>query len=142
LWQVHTRQANSFLPLNQKTNGTTVISNDLGTTWTATSAPNESWLTIASSADGNTLIAGAANGGLYVLHAACKPRLNLDLTSNQFMHSWMIPSTNFGLWQNPGLTPANWSIVTNSPVLNLTNLQNQMVLPLINGGAFYRLATH
>jgi len=24
LWQVHTRQANSFLPLNQKTYGTTV----------------------------------------------------------------------------------------------------------------------
>jgi hypothetical protein len=31
--------------------------------------------------------------------------------------------------------------VTNPPVLNLTNLQNQVTLPLSGGSGFYRLKT-
>jgi hypothetical protein len=36
---------------------------------------------------------------------------------------------------------ANWTDVTNPPTLNLTNLQNQVALPLPAGNVFYRLKT-
>jgi len=33
------------------------------------------------------------------------------------------------------------SQIANPPVLNLTNLQNQVTLPMNNGSGFYRLKT-
>jgi len=36
---------------------------------------------------------------------------------------------------------ASWSDVTNSPVLNLTNLQNELVLSPNSSSGFYRLKT-
>jgi hypothetical protein len=52
-----------------------------------------------------------------------------------------VPSTNFALQQNADLSTANWTVVTNTAVLNLTNLQNQVSLPLPSGNAFYQLKT-
>jgi hypothetical protein len=43
------------------------------------------------------------------------------------------------LQQNPDLITTNWTDVTNTPVLNLTNLQNQVFLPLPAVNSFYRL---
>jgi len=36
---------------------------------------------------------------------------------------------------------SNWTDLTNSPVLNLTNLQEEVVLSPINGSGFFRLKT-
>jgi len=55
------------------------------------------------------------------------------------MFSWLIPSTNFVLQQNLDLTATNWTDITNTHVLNLTNLQNQIFLPLPASNSFYRL---
>jgi hypothetical protein len=55
------------------------------------------------------------------------------------MFSWTVPSTNFELQQNLDLSTANWTALTNVPVLNLTNLQEQVSLPATNGNGFFRL---
>ena len=67
------------------------------------------------------------------------PCLNLTSSSNNNSISWIIPSTNFMLQQSSDLTA--WADVTNVPVLNLTNLQNQVTLPSSNASGFYRLKT-
>ena len=51
--------------------------------------------------------------------------------------SWLIPSQDFTLQQSPDLL--SWTDVTNPPVLNLTNLQNQVTLPPLDGSSFFRL---
>jgi hypothetical protein len=45
------------------------------------------------------------------------------------------------LQQNSDLTTTNWTVMTNAPVLNLTNLQNQVILSPSGSNAFYRLKT-
>ena len=50
-----------------------------------------------------------------------------------------MPSTNFVLQQSADLL--SWTDVTNPPVLNLTNLQNQVTLPPSGSSGFYRLKT-
>jgi hypothetical protein len=67
--------------------------------------------------------------------------MNTTPANGNLTLSWIIPSTNFVLEQNLDLTSMNWTDVTNMPVLNLTNLQDEVTLPLTNGSGFYRLAT-
>jgi hypothetical protein len=50
-----------------------------------------------------------------------------------------LPSTNFVLQQSSDL--ASWTDMTDTPALNLTNLQNEVVLSPTNGSGFYRLKT-
>ncbi len=51
--------------------GTSAIftSSNLGVTWISNSAPVTNWSAVASSADGNTLIAAVNGGGIYTWHA-------------------------------------------------------------------------
>jgi hypothetical protein len=46
---------------------------------------------------------------------------------------------NFVLQQSSDL--ASWTDMTDTPALNLTNLQNEVVLSPTNGSGFYRLKT-
>ena len=46
---------------------------------------------------------------------------------------------SFVLQQNSGLNPTHWTDVATPPVLNLTNLQNQVTLSTPSGPTFYRL---
>jgi len=55
------------------------------------------------------------------------------------MLGWTVPSTNFVLQQSSNLNSTSWSVVTNLPVPNLTNLQNQVTLTSPVGTGFYRL---
>jgi hypothetical protein len=50
-----------------------------------------------------------------------------------------VPSTNFGLQQNLDLSTTNWVTLTNAPVLNLTNLQDEIILSPTNSSGFFRL---
>jgi hypothetical protein len=59
-------------------------------------------------------------------------------SSNAFL-SWIIPSLDFTLQHNSDLTTTNWTEVPTPPVLNLTNLQNQVLLSPPSGHTFYRL---
>ena len=93
------------------------------------------------SADGNEIIATtgapALTGGIYVSQTTPAPVLDLSDSDNNSAISWLIPSLNFTLEQSPDLS--SWTTVTNLPVLNLTNLQNQVVLPSPLGNSFFRL---
>jgi hypothetical protein len=121
-------------------------STNSGSTWATNNLPNNMWDGVGTSADGTklavtyvgTLAGGLNDGGIYFLQTAPSPQLNSSLTNGTIAISWLIPSTDFILQQSSDLT--TWSDVTNTPVLNLTNLQNQVTLPMSAGDAFYRLA--
>jgi hypothetical protein len=124
------------------------ISTNSGTSWSSNyvnSLSSLGCLCAASSVDGNKLIAGTGGssgfpyGGLYVYQTMPSPQLNLTPTNGSFKLSWLIPSTNFVMQQSSDL--ASWSNVTNAPVLNLTNLQNEVILSPSNSSSFYRLKT-
>jgi len=118
-------------------------STDSGATWVSNNVPSWAWTCAAMSADGNEIIAtiGApsTSGGVYVSQTTPVPDLNIASSDGNRMVSWLIPSLDFGLQQNSDFTTTNWTNVTNQPVLNLTNLQNQVVLPPAAGNTFFRL---
>ena len=60
-------------------------------------------------------------------------------TKSNLKLSWIVPSTNFVLQGSADLS--GWTDLTNQPVFNLTNLQNEVSLPLSGSGGFYRLKT-
>jgi len=60
-------------------------------------------------------------------------------TNGSLKLSWLVPSTNFVMQQSPDLQ--NWADMTNQPVLNLTNLQNEVILSPPGSNVFYRLKT-
>jgi photosystem II stability/assembly factor-like uncharacterized protein len=110
--------------------GATWVTNNVSTTWSG----------IASSADGYRLVAVSAfNQGIWLGQYVPAPQLKLTPSSGNVGLSWTLSSTNFALQQSSNLN--NWSTVTNAPVLNLTNLQNQVSLPASNGSTFFRLKT-
>jgi photosystem II stability/assembly factor-like uncharacterized protein len=127
--------------------GLIYISTNSGTTWISNNVPNDSWNSVASSTDGNQLVvAGVVDqsfnpGHVYISQTTPSPCLNLTPSSSNLAVAWIIPSTNFVLQQNSDLTTTNWTDVTNTPVLNFTNLQNEVTLPLTGSNAFYRLKT-
>jgi len=91
------------------------------------------------SADGNKVVAVATPGGIWTGQTTPSPKLNLTPSPTNVTLAWTVPSTNFGLQQSADLT--SWADVTNPPVLNLTNLQNQVTLAPSNSSRFYRLKT-
>ncbi|HLH52944.1 MAG TPA: hypothetical protein VKY92_04940 [Verrucomicrobiae bacterium] len=100
---------------------------------------NANWASVASSADGAKLVAVANGGGIYTWQTAPKPVLNLTATGDGLLGSWVIPSMNFRLQKNSDLATTNWTDVAIVPVLNFTNLQNQVNLPVAGDTWFYRL---
>jgi hypothetical protein len=104
-----------------------------------TNAPAQSWTSVASSADGSKLVAVVMSGGIWTSQTTPSPRLNITPTNGSFKFSWIIPSTNFVMQQSSDLS--SWSGVTNMPVLNLTNLQNEVFLSPTGSSGFYRLST-
>jgi len=110
-----------------------------GSTWVVAS-PNKQWFALASSADGDEWLATTIpNGRILTCQTTPSPQLNLTLSGSNLTASWIIPSTNFVLQQSADLS--NWTDLTNSPVLNLTNLQEEVVLSPTNSSGFYRLRT-
>jgi hypothetical protein len=67
--------------------------------------------------------------------------LNLTASNTNLDLAWLVPSANFVLQQNLDLTTTNWVTLTNTPALNLTSLNNDLILSPSNSSAFYRLAT-
>src|ERR1035437_4014230 len=118
-----------------------------GQTWISNSVPVSWWFGVCSSADGNKIMAASCGtnlssigmGSIWSSQTVSSPSLNLVPTNNNLALSWLIPSTNFVLQQSYDL--ANWSDVTNVPVLNLIKLKNQVTIPMSSDGSFYRLKT-
>jgi hypothetical protein len=117
-----------------------VRSTDSGLTWNSIAIPpgTNGFGIAASSADGNKIFA-IANGNIYVWQATPSPQLNLMAANTNLTLSWMIPSTNFVVQQSSDLSL--WADLTNVPILNLSNLQNQITLPQLDKNRFYRLKT-
>ena len=122
-------------------NSYVVTSTNSGTTWISNSLPDLEWTGVAASADGAKLAASYGDryypSGIYTSQTTPIPQLSSSLTNGTMTISWLIPSTAFILQQSSDL--AGWSDVTNTPVLNLTNLENQIALPVSAANAFYRL---
>lgn len=120
--------------------GWVYTSTDSGTTWISNNVPSYGWYAVASSADGNQLVTAGFGSGIYTSQTTPTPLLNFTRSSDSTLISWIVPSQNFTLQENSDLTTTNWLDVTNVPVLNLTNLQNEVVLPLsFISNRFYRL---
>jgi DNA-binding beta-propeller fold protein YncE len=118
--------------------GGVITSSDSGATWTTNAVPNLTWNAVALSADGAKLVVTVGYpsyvGPIFTTQTTPSPMLNLSAADNAI--SWIVPSLDFTLQQSPDLS--SWTDVTNLPVLNLTNLQNQVTLPS-DGTSFFRL---
>jgi hypothetical protein len=120
--------------------GPIYTSSDSGVTWVSNNVANQIWGGVASSADGCELLATAPFVGLiYISKSTPTPSMNIVPSSGNLALSWTLPSTNFVMQQSADLQ--NWADMTNQPVLNLTNLQNQVFLPPPGSNVFYRLKT-
>ena len=86
-------------------------------------------------------VANGGVGGIWISQTTPAPQVNLMPTNGNLALSWIIPSTNFVLQQNLDLTTSNWVNVTSPPSLNLTNLEEEITLPMTNASGFFRLAT-
>jgi hypothetical protein len=96
-------------------------------------------ISVASSADGSKLIAVDYGSGIWISQTTPAPQLNIAPSNTNLDFSWTVPSTNFVLQQSSDL--GSWTDVTNPPVLNLTNLQNEVILSPTGSSVFYRLKT-
>jgi photosystem II stability/assembly factor-like uncharacterized protein len=119
--------------------GTIYTSTNSGTTWISNNVPNANWSCVVSSADGNKLVATVNGGGIYILQTTPAPQLNITPTNGNFTLSWIVPSTSFVLQQGSDLS--GWTDLTDTPVLNLTNLHNEVILSPTGYSGFYRLKT-
>jgi hypothetical protein len=115
------------------------VSPDYGGTWALANAPVVPVPEpVLISSDG-TKFAALDNGNIYISESSPPPVLNVAISSGNVILSWMQPVSTFILQQSSDL--ANWSAVTNAPTLNITNLQNQVILPISQNQSFYRLKT-
>jgi len=139
--------ANNF---NSNGNLPIYISTNSGASWTLDAVSND-WGVVTSSADGTRLVAATGTrgvsggtktvsiGNIYTSQIALLPRMNIQPVNGNLTVSWVVPSTNYVMQQSSDLM--SWSNVTNQPVLNLTNLQNEVILPPPGSNTFYRLKT-
>jgi hypothetical protein len=112
-----------------------------------TNGPILVWGALASSADGGKLVAAAASdakydmmsGPIYVSQSAVAPQMAIGPATGGVQLSWLVPSINFVLQQSVDLS--TWADVTNCPVLDPDNLQNEVMMSATNGAGFYRLKT-
>ncbi len=119
--------SSSYSPIFLSTNG--------GSTWMTNTLPGAFYVeshvffsSVAMSADSGLMVASIYGGGIWTARSTLPPRLNAISTGNNLALSWTVPSTNFVLQEISDLTTGNWWVITNAPVLNLTNLQNQISL--------------
>ena len=128
--------ANGILPPTISSIYTTTNS---GITWQTNNAPVTNWQAVASSADGSKLVATTASSGIWTSQTALSPRLNTTSANTNLTLSWIVPSASFVLQQNSDLSTGNWVILTNPPVLNPANLQNEVLISPSSSNSFFRL---
>ena len=85
--------------------GQIYISTDSGVSWTARDS-NRQWMSVASSADGNKLVAVVYGGQIYT--SVGVPTLTITYSGNKAIVSWPSPSTGFTLQTNSNLATSSW----------------------------------
>ena len=140
----------TFGPFPPAISGVIYSSTDSGATWIHNNVAVQNWSWVASSADGCKLVAAdygewstnsppPVDSGIWTLQITPAPQMNITPTDGNLALSWIVPSTNFVMQQSPDLS--GWMDMTNTPMLNLTNLQNEVTLPPTGSNVFYRLKT-
>jgi hypothetical protein len=121
------------------------LSTNSGDTWTTNNSPIWYWDSLAISADGGKLFAAAQSdthfdamsGMIYFSQSVQSPLISLAPMNGSITLSWLAPSTNFVLQESSDLF--DWTDITNTPVLNLNNVEDQVALSPTNNIGFYRL---
>jgi len=138
-WLAMASSADGTRQVAAVSSGGIYVSTNSGTDWTKTDAPTTNWNAVAISADGSRLLAASYGGGVYTLYLTRPPVLSVASSNSNLVFSWVIPSTNFIMQQSIDLI--SWATLTNAPLLNLTNLQDCILLSPPASHGFYRLAT-
>ncbi len=118
------------------------LSTDSGATWNLTNSLFTHWSAVAISADGTKLVAAENAGHIYTLHLSpftLSPLLRIRPSGTNAVVSWLVPSMNFTLQQNIDVTSSNWINVAEAPVLNTTDLHNEVTVPGTLGNSCFRL---
>lgn len=139
VWQAVASSADGTKLAALHQGGGIYTSTNSGATWTSNGVAAFPCWAMASSADGNKLVMAVNGGGIWTSQTVPSPQLNLTPSPTNLTLAWTVPSTNFVLQQSSDLT--SWADMTNPPVLNLTNLQNEVMLSPSNRSGFYRLKT-
>ena len=117
------------------------VSTDFGMNWVSNSILTPSYInnpmSVNATADGNLDCRCSTTPTHGSLQKNPSPHLNLNFSGVNLALSWIIPSTNFALQQSPDL--GSWTMLTNQPTLNFTNLQNEIMLLSSNNSSFFRL---
>lgn len=109
--------------------GSIHISSDWGQTWTNAGAPYLRWSTVSVSADGNKIVAGTIDSGIYTFQASdTLPPINYQRARKTITISWEAPSSPVILQCSPD--GVHWANVTQKPLLKLSTLNYEVVLPL------------
>jgi photosystem II stability/assembly factor-like uncharacterized protein len=114
-------------------------STNAGVTWMSNNAPVTQWSAVACSADGTKLVAVVDGGGIWTAQSTPAPLLSIAPAGTNAVLSWIVPSADFMLQENPDLTSTSWTDLIETPILNFTNLQNEVTVPRPAGNHFYRL---
>ena len=152
-WKSSSLPADSFVSVAVSADGSRLLagasagapahlyfSTDYGVTWSSNNIPpNGVDVGVSMSADGGVLMAVSLGDRPYEARSIVSPVLSVNPSGQSVALGWTVPSTNFILQQSADLV--TWAAVTNVPVLNLTNLQEQVAVTATNGAAFYRLTT-
>jgi len=118
-------------------------STNSGVTWSSNNVPPRSWVGFACSADGNLLVGteqpglGPTGGGIWISQSPPAPQVCFTTGIGNLNLSWTVPSMNMVLAGSPNLS--HWTVLTNEPVLNELNLQEQVAIPLGSSNGFFRL---
>lgn len=121
--------------------GLIYFSEDSGATWTASNAGSSYWGAITCSSDGTAWLAlDVGQGIIWRLQTTPRPLLGIAADGGNLVLSWPVSSLSFVLQQCSDFSSTNWFNAEGKPVLNPTNLHNEVILSPTNGSGFYRLA--
>ena len=112
-----------------------------GSSWKVLSGAYTGFNGIALSADGSRLFAAFYLGGIFSQTFPATPNLGIAAANGAAKLSWVVPSMNLALQSRTNLNSDAWQTVSNAPGLNLTNLQEEVVVPMAGSNSFFRLAS-
>jgi hypothetical protein len=138
-WSAATTSADGTRFVAVAMSGLIYSSTNAGATWISNNAPALHWKAVSSSADGHTVFAAATNGGIWALRTTPEPELKIASFEDSLNLSWVVPSASFVLQHASALAADGWTSVTNAPVLIISNLSNEIILPVNAAAGFYRL---
>jgi len=148
-WRMNNAPSQSYTSVASSADGNKLVaaakwagliytSTDAGANWTSNNVPpGQTWNSVASSADGNKLV--TIGTMVCTRQSTPVPLLNLTPSAGELALAWIVPSMEFVLQQNSDLSTTHWVTLTDPPVLNFTNLQNQVMLLRSNSQNYYRL---